>query len=61
VLSVIDDGSGLPKAASDGDGMGLENMNYRARAIGARLQFTARNKGGMMMRCIIPQRESRLK
>lgn len=61
VLSVIDDGSGLPKAASDGDGMGLENMNYRARAIGARLQFTARDKGGMMMRCIIPQRESRLK
>ena len=37
-----------------GDGMGFENMNYRARAIGAQLYFRARAQGGTVMLCKVP-------
>ncbi len=53
VLSVVDNGSGLFKGSSDG--MGLENMNYRARAIGAMLQFRQRVGGGLTMSCTLPR------
>ena len=56
VLSVMDNGCGLPKVSSESWGMGFENMNYRARAISARLQFTARDGGGTIMNCILPSR-----
>jgi PAS domain S-box-containing protein len=54
VLSVTDNGRGFPKAASNSEGMGLENMNYRARAIGARLHFRPRARGGTIMLCEVP-------
>ena len=56
-LSVTDNGCGLPQAAGGGDGMGLENMKYRAGTIGARLQFRRRDGGGTMMRCTMPRRK----
>jgi len=35
-------------------GMGLKIMHYRARLIGATLEFTPGEKSGCMVRCIIP-------
>jgi PAS domain S-box-containing protein len=54
VLSVTDNGRGFPKATTSGDGMGLENMNYRARAIGARLHIRPRSRAGTVMLCEVP-------
>ena len=54
VLSVTDNGRGFSKAAMNGDGMGFENMNYRARAIGAQLHFRTRAQGGTVMLCKVP-------
>jgi signal transduction histidine kinase len=59
-LSVADNGCGLPKVSSESWGMGLENMNYRARAIGARLQFSTRTGGGTVMNCLLPSRIRKL-
>ncbi len=56
VLSVADNGRGFPKMIVDSDGMGLENMNYRARAIDARLHFRPRPRGGTVMLCEVPNR-----
>ena len=61
VLVVMDNGCGIHRDAGESEGMGLENMNYRARAIGAQVQFLPRPRGGTTMRCIMPQREGRLK
>ncbi|HUI06898.1 MAG TPA: GAF domain-containing protein [Verrucomicrobiae bacterium] len=58
-LSVSDNGCGLPKVSAESWGMGFENMNYRARAIGARLQFGNRDGGGTIMNCILPTRARR--
>jgi signal transduction histidine kinase len=60
VLSVADNGCGLSKVSAESWGMGLENMNYRARGIGARLQFTSPPGGGTIMNCILPFRGRRL-
>lgn len=61
LLSVMDNGCGIRGDPGEGEGMGLENMNYRARAIGAQLKFMPRPRGGTSMRCTMPQREGRLK
>jgi signal transduction histidine kinase len=61
VLSVMDNGCGLHADTGDGEGMGLENMKYRARAVGAQLQFMPRPRGGTNVRCTMPQREGKLK
>ena len=61
VLSVLDNGCGISQETCDSEGMGLENMNYRTRAIGARLQFLPRSRRGTIMRCTIPLREGRSK
>jgi signal transduction histidine kinase len=59
VLSVTDNGSGLSRPSTAGWGMGLENMNYRARAMGARLQFRPRDRGGTTMLCTLPDTTGR--
>ncbi|HUJ08402.1 MAG TPA: ATP-binding protein [Verrucomicrobiae bacterium] len=61
VLAVIDNGCGIGREAADGEGMGLENMKYRARAIGAQLQLSPRARGGTIMRCTMPLKERTLK
>jgi len=58
-LSVKDNGRGLSRASRNGNGMGLENMNYRARAIGARLEFKQRNPSGTVMNCTVLSDEGR--
>jgi signal transduction histidine kinase len=59
VLSVKDNGRGLSRVSTGGDGMGFENMSYRARAIGARLHFAPRDRGGTLMSCTLLCREGR--
>jgi signal transduction histidine kinase len=61
VLSVTDNGCGLSKSGDGSEGMGLENMNYRARSIGAKLRFVPRAQRGTSMSCAVPQRDGKLK
>jgi len=51
VLTVVDDGAGLPPASSRASGMGLRIMNYRARMIGAELDLRSRPGGGTEVIC----------
>jgi signal transduction histidine kinase len=60
VLSVKDNGRGLSKSWPGGNGMGFENMNYRARSIGALLEFAPREGGGTVMTCTVSSRNGRL-
>lgn len=60
VLSVKDNGRGLFKSWPGGSGMGFENMNYRARSIGARLEFAPRDGGGTVMTCAVSSGNGRL-
>jgi len=56
VLTVRDDGVGLPEHARDGKGMGLRIMEYRARMMGASL-LTARNpQGGTRISCAVSRK-----
>lgn len=50
-LEVEDDGVGMPPDFAGRNGMGLQIMNYRARMIGARLDFGARPGGGTVVSC----------
>jgi signal transduction histidine kinase len=61
VLSVIDNGRGLSSVSAEDWGMGIENMNCRARTIGARLQFAPCRGGGTIMCCTLPSRVRRSK
>ena len=51
VLTVQDDGVGLPASPQRPDGMGLRVMNYRARMIGAHLEILNRDGGGTIIVC----------
>jgi PAS domain S-box-containing protein len=51
VLSVADDGVGLPSETVEHDGMGMHIMKYRAHSIGAELTVTSRPEGGTLVRC----------
>ena len=53
VLTVRDDGQGLPASPSETYGMGLRIMNYRARLIRAALQVNNRSSGGVEIVCRI--------
>jgi PAS domain S-box-containing protein len=57
-LSVRDDGSGIPRDAKPGKGMGLKIMNYRAQMIGGRLFIERGAKRGTIVRCLFPARAS---
>lgn len=54
VLSIRDDGVGLPNAASRSDGLGLHTMAYRARVIGASLELRRRFERGTAVTCVFP-------
>jgi signal transduction histidine kinase len=54
VLSVVDNGSGLPEPASRGQGLGLRIMAHRAAMIGATLAVEAVKKGGTRVTCRLP-------
>ena len=54
-LTIRDDGVGLPPAPRKRDGMGLQSMNYRARAIGATLDVRRGQAGGTIVTCVLPK------
>ena len=54
VLSVRDDGSGLPAPAARGQGLGLRIMAHRAAIIGATLSVEAQPAGGTLVTSRLP-------
>jgi PAS domain S-box-containing protein len=54
VLSVTDNGVGLPKEPNKARGLGFRIMNYRARAVGGRLETTQGPNGGTRVACYLP-------
>lgn len=54
VLTVRDDGVGLPADLEPDDGWGLHLMQYRAELIGARLRVEPAETGGTRVRCALP-------
>jgi len=58
VLSVMDDGIGLPsEAVGEPEGMGLRIMQYRARVIGGTLEIRSGPDGGTIVSCSFPSTE----
>ncbi len=55
VLTVRDDGVGLPPVSARGSGLGLVSMRHRAAAIGARLSVGSLRGGGTEVRLECPQ------
>jgi signal transduction histidine kinase len=59
ILSVADNGTGMPQGMSDHDGMGLRIMSYRAKLIGGDLTIQPRPKSkGTLVECRVPRRPS---
>jgi nitrate/nitrite-specific signal transduction histidine kinase len=56
VLSVTDDGVGFQRERKSSSGLGLPIMNYRARAIGGRLEIESPRCGGTRVVCYLPKR-----
>jgi PAS domain S-box-containing protein len=52
-LTITDNGKGFNKSPEEG-GMGLQNMKYRARAIGGALKITSAPGKGTIIRCTVP-------
>jgi PAS domain S-box-containing protein len=50
-MTITDDGVGLGQAASDGKGIGLQTMQYRARLIGGALEVRPGKSGGTSVVC----------
>jgi signal transduction histidine kinase len=53
-LSIIDDGIGRPPFSTDGNGMGLRIMSYRADRIGATFNIRRRDPTGTVVICFLP-------
>jgi len=54
VLCVSDDGTGFDPSESEGEGMGLQTMAYRARLIGGTVSIQRSENGGSEVICRIP-------
>ncbi|HWD19476.1 MAG TPA: ATP-binding protein [Verrucomicrobiae bacterium] len=54
VLTVEDDGSGLPERWDQGNGLGARIMAHRALMIGAKLDVEPNPTGGTMVTCCLP-------
>jgi signal transduction histidine kinase len=50
-MTITDDGVGLGQASSDGKGIGLQTMQYRARLIGGALEVRPGKSGGTSVVC----------
>lgn len=57
VLTVRDDGTGVPKEVGPGDGIGLYLMETRADLIGADFGVGPAEGGGTLVRCSLPLEE----
>jgi signal transduction histidine kinase len=55
-ITVADNGSGIQPSATEGGGLGLHIMGYRARGIGGELSVLPRAGGGTVVRCQVPLR-----
>src|SRR5205085_4407422 len=53
-LRIADNGSGISKTATGGDGMGMGLMHYRARLAGGELRIEEPPSGGTVISCGIP-------
>ncbi len=53
-LTVENDGLDFPKKRSEGEGMGLKIMEYRAEMINGSLDIRKRKKGGTVLACVFP-------
>jgi len=51
LLSIRDDGIGIPEKTPKGKGMGLHTMDYRCRLIGASVQVQRRARRGTAVTC----------
>jgi PAS domain S-box-containing protein len=56
VLTVTDDGRGLPSHIPSGCGMGLHVMRYRADMVGGTIRFERGPKRGTTVTCLMPSR-----
>ena len=56
VLTVRDDGRGFAPGGRRAQGMGLQVMEHRARAVGADLVVDSRPAGGTVVQCIVHRR-----
>jgi PAS domain S-box-containing protein len=56
VLTIADDGRGLPRKPSEPGGMGMHVMRYRAGMIGGALRVERRSKRGTTVTCTVPGR-----
>jgi len=54
LLTITDDGSGLPENARNGEGMGLRIMAYRAAMIGATFNIERLPDSGTRVTCKLP-------
>ncbi len=54
VMTVTDDGIGIPKEAPEVRGLGLRTMQYRAASISARLDVAQGPERGTVVRCCVP-------
>ena len=52
-FEVEDDGGGHKRNGASSDGIGKSIMEYRARAIGAQLEFAEGSRGGLRVRCAL--------
>jgi two-component system CheB/CheR fusion protein len=57
IVSVSDNGGGIPAGTSNSEGLGFHIMKYRARSIGARLEIKPGPRGGTRVACYLPQRK----
>lgn len=58
VLTVADDGRGLPDKGGPSSGMGLHTMEYRANLIGAGFSIENSAQGGVVVKCVLPDRSA---
>ena len=58
-LSITDDGVGFPSELYNARGLGFHIMNYRARAIGGRLEIKCPKRGGTRVACYLPDKALR--
>lgn len=58
VLSVTDNGTGLPPDWEAGEGLGIKIMHYRASIAGGTLEVKPRPEGGTRVTCVIPDAAS---
>jgi PAS domain S-box-containing protein len=54
ILSIRDNGVGIPEILPSSAGMGLNIMSYRARMVGGSLEVTRNPSGGTTVTCIFP-------